>query len=52
MNYQECCKLVDFLNKKVPFWYLWLTAEPWDWNKCERVAKKLGFNPLLTESNK
>jgi len=43
MNYEECCKLVDFLNEKVKGWYSWATAKPWDWEKCKEVAKRFGY---------
>lgn len=40
MNYDECEKLVEWMNKKFRFWYMWSTAKPWTWDKLKRIYIK------------
>jgi len=37
MTYDECIKLVDWMNKKFPNWYSWSVAKPFTWDKLLRI---------------
>ena len=48
MTYNECCNLVDRMNKLFSGWYSWSTAKPWTWEKIILVLKK--YDPQTNQN--